>query len=57
MNTHLANIFKTRNGLMLLWLTDLMNVTEEVNIQRPSVPTLLRLHSLNLYTRVTSNHV
>ena len=57
MNTHSANIFKTRHGLMLLWLTDLMNVTEEVNIQRPSVPTLLRLHSLNLYTRVTSNHV
>ena len=26
---------------MLLWFTDLMNVTEEVTIHRPNVPTLL----------------
>ena len=30
-----------RHGLMLLWFTDLMNVTEEVTIHRPNVPTLL----------------
>ena len=30
-----------RHGLMLLWFTDLMNVTEEVIIHRPNVSTLL----------------
>ena len=30
-----------RHGLMLLQLTDLMNVTEEVTIHRPNVWTLL----------------
>ena len=30
-----------RNGLMLLWFTDLMNVTEGVTIHRPNVSTLL----------------
>ena len=30
-----------RHGLMLLWFTDLMNVTEEVTIYRPNVSTLL----------------
>ena len=30
-----------RIGLMLLWFTDLMNVTEEVTIHRPNVSTLL----------------
>ena len=25
-------------GLMLLWFTDLMNVTEEVTIHRPNTP-------------------
>ena len=30
-----------RHGLMLLWFTDLMNVTEEDTIQRPNVSTLL----------------
>ena len=29
------------HGLMLLWFTDLMNVTEEVTIHRPNVSTLL----------------
>ena len=30
-----------RHGLMLLWSTDLMNVTEEATIHRPNVSTLL----------------
>ena len=30
-----------RHSLMLLWFTDLMNVTEEVTIHRPNVSTLL----------------
>ena len=30
-----------RHGLMLLWFTDLLNVTEEVTIHRPKVSTLL----------------
>ena len=30
-----------RHGLMLLWFTDLMNVTEEVTIHKPNVSTLL----------------
>ena len=30
-----------RHGLMLLWFTDLMNVTEEVIIHRPNVSTLM----------------
>ena len=30
-----------RHGLMLVWSTDLMNVTEEVTIHRPNVSTLL----------------
>ena len=30
-----------RHGFMLLWFTDLMNVTEEVIIHRPNVSTLL----------------
>ena len=32
---------KKRHRLMLLWFTDLMNVTEEVTIHRPNVSTLL----------------
>ena len=32
---------KIRHGLMLLWFTDLMNVTEEVTIHRLNVSTLL----------------
>ena len=35
---HLTELF--RHGLMLLWFTDLMNVTEEVTIHRPNVSTL-----------------
>ena len=31
----------SRHGLMLLWFTDLMNMTEEVTIHRPNVSTLL----------------
>ena len=30
-----------RHGLMLLWSTDLMNVTEEATIHRPNVSTFL----------------
>ena len=33
--------YKVRHGLMLLWFTDLMNVTEEVTIHRPNISTLL----------------
>ena len=33
--------YSTRHGLMLLWFTDLMNVTEKVTIHRPNVSTLL----------------
>ena len=33
--------FTVWNGLMLLWFTDLMNVTEEVTTHRPNVSTLL----------------
>ena len=32
---------KIRHGLMLLWFTGLMNVTEEVKIHRPNVSTPL----------------
>ena len=32
---------KVKYGLMLLWFTDLVNVTEEVTIHRPNVLTLL----------------
>ena len=31
----------TEHDLMLLWFTDLMNVTEEVTIHRPNISTLL----------------
>ena len=30
-----------RHNLMLLWFTDLMNVTKEVTIHRPNILTLL----------------
>ena len=36
-----ATTLTIRHGLMLLWFTDLMNVTEEVTIHRPNVSTLL----------------
>ena len=32
-----SNNIKSRHGLMLLWFTDLMNVTKEVTIHRPNV--------------------
>ena len=38
---HTATRWTIRHGLMLLWFTDLMNVTEEVTIHRPNVSTLL----------------
>ena len=38
---HIATKWAIRLGLMLLWFTDLMNVTEEVTIHRPNVSTLL----------------
>ena len=39
--TQPTNQVKMRHGLMLLWFTDLMNITEEVTIHRPNVSTLL----------------
>ena len=38
---HMATRWTIRHGLMLLWFTDLMNVTKEVTIHRPNVSTLL----------------
>ena len=38
---HKATRWTIRHGLMLLWFTDLMNVTKEVTIHRPNVLTLL----------------
>ena len=38
---HTATRWTIRHGLMLLWFTDLMNVTEEVTIHRPNISTLL----------------
>ena len=38
---HTATRWTIRHGLMLLWFTDLMNVTKEVTIHRPNVLTLL----------------
>ena len=40
---HIATRWTIRHGLMLLWFTDLMNVTEEVTIHRPNVSTLLSI--------------
>ena len=40
-NVHTATRWTIRHGLMLLWFTDLMNVTEEVTIHRPNVSTPL----------------
>ena len=40
-NKAITQITVNRHGLMLLWFTDLMNVTEEVTTHRPNVPTLL----------------
>ena len=37
----MATRWTTKHGLMLLWFTDLINVTEEVTIHRPNVSTLL----------------
>ena len=37
----MATRWTIRHGLMLLWFTDLMNVTEEVTIHRPNVSALL----------------
>ena len=38
---HTATRWTIRHGLILLWFTDVMNVTEEVTIHRPNVSTLL----------------
>ena len=38
---HMATRWTIRHGLMLLWFTDLMNVTEEATIHRPNISTLL----------------
>ena len=48
---HMATRWAIRLGLMLLWFTDLMNVTEEVTIHRPNVSTLLSRGDLNAATR------
>ena len=37
----MQNMTALRHGLMLLWFTGLMNVTEKVTIHRPNVSTLL----------------
>ena len=37
----MATRWTIRHGLMLLWFTDLMNVTEEVTTHRPNISTLL----------------
>ena len=37
---HMATRWTIRHSLMLLWFTDLMNVTEKVTIHRPNVSTL-----------------
>ena len=37
----MATKWTIRHGLMLLWFTDLINVTEEVTIHRPNVSILL----------------
>ena len=37
---HTATRWTIRHGLMLLWFTDLMNVTKEVTIHRPNVSML-----------------
>ena len=37
----MATRWTIRHGLMLLWFTYLMNVTEDLTIHRPNVPTLL----------------
>ena len=37
----MATRWTIRHGLMLLWFAYLMNVTEELTIHRPNVPTLL----------------
>ena len=38
---HTATSLTIRYGSILLWFTDLMNVTEEVTTHRPDVSTLL----------------
>ena len=38
---HMATRWTIRHVLMLLWFTDLMNVTEEATIHRPNISTLL----------------
>ena len=38
---HTATRWTIRHGLMLLWFTNSMDVTEEVTIHRPNVSTLL----------------
>ena len=40
-NKAITQITVNRHGLMLLWFTDLMNVTEEVTTHRPNVSTLV----------------
>ena len=50
-NKAITQITVNRHGLMLLWFTDLMNVTEEVTIHRPNVSTLLSRGDLNAATR------
>ena len=38
---HTATRWTIRHGLMLLWFTNSMDVTEEVTIHRPNISTLL----------------
>ena len=49
----MATRWTIRHGLMLLWFTDFMNVTEEVTIHRPNVsilPSSALIEGLNLIT-------
>ena len=50
---HMATRWTIRRGLMLLWFTDFMNVTEEVTIHRPNVsilPSSALIEGLNVIT-------
>ena len=49
----MATRWTIRHGLMLLWFTDFMNVTEEVTIHRPNVsilPSSALIEGLNVIT-------
>ena len=47
---HIATRWTIRHGLMLLWFTDLMNVTEEVTVHRPNILTSAFVWRLGILT-------